>query len=114
MDWIRLCKAEDVESGTMQVVDLDAKSFLVLRNLDGSSTVVPPSCPHMTAELCEGFFDGEVLTCAKHLWQWTSKDGRMHGIAEAPLLMYPSRIQGDAIEIAFSHELRYAHEDSAE
>jgi len=111
MTWQSLCPIDDVEPGTMQTVDRDGTRFLVLRPLVGEALVVPPTCPHMTADLCEGFFDGETLTCAKHLWQWSVADGSMRGIAEAPLLVYRSRRLDGELQIDFEHELRYAHQD---
>lgn len=110
MSWKSLCATKDVEVGDMKVVESEGINFLVMRSDDGSALVVPPTCPHMTAELCEGFFDGSVLTCAKHLWQWSARDGAQMGIAEAPLLVYPSREVGDTLEIEFKSELRYAHQ----
>lgn len=94
----------------MKVIQIYDSRFLVLRAAEGSALVVPPTCPHMTADLCDGFFDGEVLTCAKHLWQWSCKDGSMMGIAEVPLLVYPSRENEGTLQIEFEDELRYGHE----
>lgn len=95
----------------MKVVHADGVNFLVLKSAEGRALVVPPSCPHMNTELCDGFFDGEVLTCSKHLWQWSASDGSMVGIAEAPLLVYPSREADGTLEVDFGEELRYGHEE---
>jgi toluene monooxygenase system ferredoxin subunit len=42
-------------------------------------------CPHMEVPLEEGFFDGAVITCHQHLWQWDVTTGEPLGLAEAPL-----------------------------
>jgi toluene monooxygenase system ferredoxin subunit len=39
-------------------------------------------CPHQEVALCEGLFDGTVLTCHQHLWQWDIRSGAPMGIAE--------------------------------
>lgn len=111
MAWKPLCAAHDVEAGSMRVIQADGVNFLVLRSAEGRALVVPPSCPHMKADLCEGFFDGQVLTCAKHLWQWSASDGSVAGIAEAPLLVYPSREAEGTLHVDFKEELLYGHEE---
>jgi toluene monooxygenase system ferredoxin subunit len=111
MTWIPICPVKSVDPGEMQVVDVEEKRFLVLKGNEGESLVIPPICPHMNADLCDGFFDGEVLTCSKHLWQWSVKDGSKLGIAEAPLLVYPSREVAGNLEVDFKEELRYGHEE---
>ena len=111
MNWIPICPVDEVAEGEMKTVESGDQRFLVLRGAEGETLVVPPTCPHMNTELCDGFFDGSVLTCAKHLWQWSVKDGSMMGIAEAPLLVYPSRQTEGTIEVKFETELRYGHEE---
>ena len=54
-------------------------------------------CPHQDVALCEGLYDGSVLTCHMHLWQWDIRTGAPIGIAEAPLQGYPISVEGDAI-----------------
>lgn len=99
----------------MALITVDGTGFLVLRAEDDEAILVaPPSCPHMSAPLCDGFFDGSLLTCSKHLWQWSMPDGSMHGVAEAPLAIYPSRETDGVIYIYFERELRYRYEDEAE
>ena len=56
------------------------------------------SCPHEGVALCEGVFDGEVLTCLEHLWQWSLRDGGdPRGLAEKPLEMHQVEVEGDAV-----------------
>ena len=43
------------------------------------------TCPHQDVALAEGLFDGAVLTCHQHLWQWNIRNGAPIGIAEMPL-----------------------------
>ena len=42
-------------------------------------------CPHLDTPLEEGMFDGAVLTCHQHLWQWDIATGEPQGLAEMPL-----------------------------
>lgn len=110
MAWKPLCKLGDVEPATMKVFGRDGTDFLVLRGSEDEILVVPPSCPHMATSLCEGFFDGSVLTCSQHLWQWSVKDGSIQGIAEEPLAVYASKAESDVVSVDFEEELRYHHQ----
>lgn len=110
MTWKAICKLEDVEPSSMRPVTSGGSEFLVLRGDNDDILVVPPSCPHMQTRLCDGFFDGSLLTCSQHLWQWSVKDGSMQGIAEAPLAVYPSKVEGGEILIDFERELQYQYD----
>jgi toluene monooxygenase system ferredoxin subunit len=107
MAWKRLCRLDELEAGSRTTIEKDGTEFLVYRGDDDAILVVPPACPHMDTPLCEGFFDGELITCSQHLWQWSVKDGGMRGIAELPLAVYPSKRVDGVLEIDFEHELRY-------
>jgi len=55
-------------------------------------------CPHEGTALCDGIFDGEVLTCLEHLWQWSLRDGgEPRGLAEKALEMHEVEVEGDAV-----------------
>jgi len=112
MAWKDLCKLEDLEPGSKTTLTKDGTEFLVYRGDGDAILVVPPTCPHMDTPLCDGFFDGELITCSQHLWQWSVRDGSMQGIAEAPLAVYPSKRVGGVLAIDFEHELRYDEADS--
>jgi len=111
MAWKALCKLDELEAGSRTTVAQDGYEFAVYRGHEDEILVVPPRCPHMDTPLCDGFFDGELITCSQHLWQWSVKDGSMQGIAELPLAVYPSKRVGGVLEIDFEHELRYAEVD---
>lgn len=109
----QLCRLDEVEQGSMKLISVDGTDFLVLRGSEDELLVIPPSCPHMATSLCDGFFDGCVLTCSQHLWQWSVKDGSMQGIAEESLAVYPSREENGVVSIEFQHELKYHHQTEA-
>jgi toluene monooxygenase system ferredoxin subunit len=55
-------------------------------------------CPHEGVALCDGIFDGDVLTCLEHLWQWSLRsDGEPRGLAEKALEMHEVEVEGDAV-----------------
>ena len=113
MAWKHICGVEEVECGSMKVIAADGVDFLVLRGEQGEVLVIPPNCPHMSTSLCDGFFDGSLLTCSQHLWQWSVKDGSMMGIAEEALAVYPSREQDGLISVDFNGELKYHYQSDS-
>ena len=58
-----ICKTADVPiNGIRQFGDL------CIVNAGDRFFACQASCPHEGVALCEGVFDGEVLTCLEHLW----------------------------------------------
>lgn len=54
-------------------------------------------CPHQETSLCEGLYDGSVLTCHQHLWQWDIRTGAPIGLAEAPLEYFQVAVENGSI-----------------
>jgi toluene monooxygenase system ferredoxin subunit len=57
------------------------------------------TCPHQDVSLAEGLFDGSVLTCHQHLWQWNIRSGSPIGLAEMPLDCFKVEVDNDSIYI---------------
>ncbi|HEX6795457.1 MAG TPA: cyclic nucleotide-binding domain-containing protein [Casimicrobiaceae bacterium] len=65
-------------------------------------------CPHQDTPLCEGLYDGAVLTCHQHLWQWDIRTGAPIGLAEAPLERYEVAVENGSIYVIDSSALNAA------
>jgi toluene monooxygenase system ferredoxin subunit len=111
MALVNLGLLSDFTPGTLTLIKKECAEFLVICTSSKSYLVIPPSCPHMNASLCDGFFDGEVLTCEKHLWQWNGSSGTAMGIAELPLDIYESTLKDGCLHVNFLKELKYAYLD---
>jgi len=113
MSWVRLCRLADVPVGEMRSFTHEGVGLLVLRSAEGY-LVIPPLCPHMENPLAEGYFDGRVLVCDKHLWQWSAANGEPIGEAEVGLLTYEAQTRDGDIWVNLAKELRYDHQHEAE
>lgn len=113
MTWTRLCKLNEVPPNEMRAYTVSGIDLIVLRGAEGY-LVIPPSCPHMANPLIDGFFDGCVLTCNKHLWQWSIIGGSPIGEAEKPLLTYQTQTRDGEIWVNLEKELLYEHEYEVE
>ena len=99
MSKIHLCKAADVPAGGMKCFEgPEGRKVLILKSGDDFHAY-QGLCPHQDVCLDEGFFDGSVLTCHQHLWQWDAKTGEAMGLAEAPLERYDLTIEGEAVYV---------------
>lgn len=109
--WQKLCKLEAVPANALQAMEIDGVPLLVVNGAT-RRLVIPRSCPHMSASLEEAAFDGHVLTCTKHLWQWSiDAGGEAVGEAETPLLCYETKEVDGELYCKVSQELRYEHEE---
>jgi len=94
-----LCRTEDVpENGMKQIEAETGHKLLVLHSAEGYH-VYDAMCPHQEVPLCEGLYDGSVLTCHEHLWQWKVGTGEAVGLAECPLQPYPASVQDGEIYV---------------
>ena len=100
MDKRFVCPREQVPAnGMIQCETQDGLKLLVVNSGD-DYFAYQAMCPHQEVPLCEGLYDGAVLTCHQHLWQWDIRTGAPMGIAEAPLERYDVTVEGDAIYVS--------------
>ena len=87
MSKVRVCSTDDIPANGMKGYDLAGKRVLIAQSGD-CYYAYQGLCPHQDVCLDEGFYDGTVLTCHQHLWQWDIRTGAPIGLAEAPLERY--------------------------
>ncbi len=108
MSLTRLCRIEDVPKDGMQSFETESGEKVLVLSSGDEYFAYQAICPHQEVELCEGFYDGCVLTCHQHLWQWDVKTGAPMGLAETGLEFYELKIEGDEIFIGSSSALDVA------
>jgi toluene monooxygenase system ferredoxin subunit len=92
-----VCRVEDVPANGLLEVQVEGNLKVVVANANGEFFACQAICPHQEVPLCEGLFDGSVLTCHMHLWQWDIRSGTPIGLAEAPLQTFDLSIEEGAI-----------------
>ena len=92
-----VCKVADVPQNGLKEVEAEGGLKLLVASAGGDFFGYQAQCPHQDVALCEGLYDGSVLTCHMHLWQWDIRTGAPMGIAESPLQSYPIAVEGDAL-----------------
>ena len=95
----RVCRVAEIPANGMKECEAEGGLKLLIANSGSEYFAVQAICPHQEVPLCEGLFDGSVLTCHQHLWQWDIRSGAPMGLAEAPLERYDVTVEGDAIYV---------------
>lgn len=105
---IHVCKLSDIPTNGIKDFVIESGEKVLIANFSGRYFAYNGNCPHQGTCLAEGFFDGAVLTCSKHLWQWDITTGKPIGLAEAPLEGYQVNIEDDAIYVKQANALKMA------
>ena len=104
----RVCKAAEIPANGMKAFDMAGGLKVLVVNAEGRFYAYQGICPHQEVCLDEGFFDGKILTCHQHLWQWDIHTGAAIGLAEAPLESYAIEVVGDDVLIGQESALHAA------
>jgi len=94
-----VCPRERVPANGMVECEAEGGLKLLVLNAGDEYFAYQAMCPHQEVALCEGLYDGSVLTCHQHLWQWDVRTGAPIGLAEAPLESFPVQVEGDSIYV---------------
>jgi len=93
-----VCQTSDIPENGMKGYEVAGRRVLVAKAGD-RYYAYQGLCPHQEVCLDEGFFDGSVLTCHQHLWQWKIATGEPVGLAEAPLARYDVEVDNGALYV---------------
>ncbi|MFO7902765.1 MAG: cyclic nucleotide-binding domain-containing protein [Pirellulaceae bacterium] len=104
----KICRTEDIPSNGLKECQSDDGTAVLVINSGDEFYACNAICPHQEVPLCEGMFDGKVLTCHMHLWQWDITTGAPIGLAEAPLEMFDVSVEEGWVCIGASSALRVA------
>lgn len=107
--WKKICAIEDLQKRQVSEFRVDGINVAVVYG-DQTVAVIPPMCPHLEEPLRDGFCDGRVLTCHKHLWQWDLETGAPCGEARKPLKRYLSKVERGDVFAFIESEIFYDYE----
>src|SRR4051812_3725986 len=103
-----VCPKSNVPANGMVECAVEGGLKLLVANAGEEYFAYQATCPHQDVALCEGLYDGTVLTCHQHLWQWDIRTGAPMGLAEAPLEVFPVEVEGDSIFVVAQSALSAA------
>ena len=108
MSKLRICKSADIPANGMKGYDIEGGLKVLIANAGDWYYAYQNICPHQDVCLDEGFYDGAVLTCHQHLWQWDITTGEAVGLAEAPLESYEVKVEDGEIFVLQHSALKAA------
>ena len=98
MAWQVLCAATEVVADEVRECRLDdGTRTIAVRTQAGEVRVFQGVCPHQKRALADGDVEGDVLTCAAHMWEFDLESGEGINAALAGLTLYPSRVESDSV-----------------
>lgn len=103
-----VCHIADIPANGMKECEAEGGLKLLIANSGDEYFACQARCPHQDVALCEGLYDGNVLTCHQHLWQWEIRTGAPIGMAEAPLERYEVRVEDGSIYVVPPSALKVA------
>lgn len=92
-------RADELEPGTMQMVQVDGTDILLIHDSGGTWRAAQGICTHEYFELDKGFLTDGTLTCALHLSRFDLETGEaLDPPAELALALYPVTVEdGDVV-----------------
>lgn len=103
-----VCRIQDVPPNGMKAFDAEGGPKVLICNAGDDYFAFQHLCPHQDVALEEGLYDGCVLTCQMHLWQWDVRTGAPIGLAEVPLEYYDVKVDNGSVYIVAPSALKVA------
>ncbi|WP_267283431.1 Rieske 2Fe-2S domain-containing protein [Amycolatopsis methanolica] len=92
--WHATLRIDDLWEGEMEGVEVGEEKVLLI-NVDGEVRAYRNRCPHQAWALDEGDFDGETLTCVRHMWVFDARSGTGVNPDNCRLNSFPCKVDGD-------------------
>jgi toluene monooxygenase system ferredoxin subunit len=103
MAYEKVCTMDDVWEGDMDSFETASGTDVLVVGVDGGDIkAFQAMCPHQEMELVEGEFDGKVLTCKAHLWQFDCRTGKGINPDDCKISEYPVKIDDDDVLVDIS------------
>ena len=94
----KVAATSDVPVGSCATFDVGDHKIVVY-NVDGEFHATTNTCVHQGGPLGDGLFDGKVVTCPWHAWQFDVCTGEALFDPGAKIDTYPVHVDGDAIYV---------------
>lgn len=103
-DWRAVAELDALREGVINKASSEGAELIVLR-FGGELAAFVDSCPHEGHPLCLGELQGDVLVCAKHLWEFDARSGEHISRVRRPehdLRKLPVRVVAGKAEVDLS------------
>ncbi|MBI4374390.1 MAG: Rieske 2Fe-2S domain-containing protein [Deltaproteobacteria bacterium] len=97
-DFVKAISKSDVPVHEGRVVEVKGKQ-IALFNVEGKICAIDNTCIHRGGPLGEGSFDGTVVTCPWHGWQYDVTTGVSPVNPAAKVQTFPCKVEGNDVLI---------------
>jgi len=107
MSWQPVVKLSEIHEDEIYPAQVEGVDLILLR-FEGGVAAYLDACPHEGAQLSFGDREGDVLICAKHLWEFDVRSGEhisrvrrpQHDLKKAPVRIVGGRVEVDVSGLA--------------
>jgi toluene monooxygenase system ferredoxin subunit len=97
--FIKACDEADLIEGKYEVAVANKTLVMIIWPIDGQPRAFQGMCPHAKEPLADARFDGKVLECHHHDWQFDGNNGKCIKGKPCGLAEYPLKIEEGAVLI---------------
>jgi nitrite reductase/ring-hydroxylating ferredoxin subunit len=100
-NWQAVAQLSDLPEGAIHKVSPEGIDVILVR-VEGEVAAYLDSCPHEGHPLSLGELEGDVIVCAKHLWEFDARNGKHITRVPRPqndLRKAPVRLVGEKVEV---------------
>jgi nitrite reductase/ring-hydroxylating ferredoxin subunit len=101
VSWQTVVRLSEIREDEIYPANVEGVDLILLRHEGGISAYLD-ACPHEGAQLSFGERQGDVLVCAKHLWEFDVRSGEHISRVRRPqhdLKKAPVRVVGEDVEV---------------
>ena len=85
-------------SGSATLVQVDGQDVALFRRRD-EVFAIGNECPHQAGSLCEGWVEGDIVTCPLHGWEFDLRTGTCMTIPGEKVPHYRVSVENGAIYV---------------
>ncbi|MBE3596931.1 MAG: Rieske 2Fe-2S domain-containing protein [Hydrogenibacillus sp.] len=97
--WYPTISIDDLWEGEMTDVEVEREVVLLVHLEGGKIVAYQGICPHQEQYLADGTFEGGVITCHAHLWQFEAETGEGINPKGCRLFRYEVKVEDGTIYV---------------
>ncbi len=97
-NFITVASVEEFADGRRKTVKFDDRIVAIFKIAD-EFYAIENECPHHGAPLCEGYVDGELVSCPLHGWQFDLQTGESMTVPGMDVRAYSVKIEDGHVKI---------------
>ncbi len=99
MMFLKACEVNELREGKYEVAAVNRVLVMIVWPQDGQPCAFQGMCPHSYEPLADARFNGAVLTCAHHDWEFDGTSGDCIRGKHCTLAEYPLKIENGEVLI---------------